>query len=115
MRLALILMLEVLVTDSLSVTGKIKEQRNVRLALFDHDIIVRLLKSLLGMLTYRNSVVVRNINGSQANLIKLVLAVLLLLLLLNLFLTLSGYIHWSTIIDLLLLSSFNQHDFSEDQ
>lgn len=105
-------MLEVLVTDSLSVTGKIKEQRNVRLGLFDHDIIVRLLKSLLGMLTYRNSVVVRNINGSQANLIKLVIVVLLLL---NLFLTLSGYIHWSTIIDLLLHSSFNQHDFSEDQ
>lgn len=46
MRLALILMLEVLVTDSLSVTGKIKEQRNVRLGLFDHDIIVRLLKPL---------------------------------------------------------------------
>lgn len=66
------------------------------------------------MLTYRNSVVVRNINGSQANLIKLVIVVLLLLLL-NLFLTLSGYIHWSTIIDLLLHSSFNQHDFSEDQ
>lgn len=66
------------------------------------------------MLTYRNSVVVvRNINGSQANLIKLVIVVLLLLL--NLFLTLSGYIHWSTIIDLLLHSSFNQHDFSEDQ
>lgn len=66
------------------------------------------------MLTYRNSVVVRNINGSEANLIKLVIVVLLLLLL-NLFLTLSGYIHWSTIIDLLLHSSFNQHDFSEDQ
>lgn len=66
------------------------------------------------MLTYRNSVVIRNINGSQANLIKLVIVVLLLLLL-NLFLTLSGYIHWSTIIDLLLHSSFNQHDFSEDQ
>lgn len=67
------------------------------------------------MLTYRNSVVVvRNINGSQANLIKLVIVVLLLLLL-NLFVTLSGYIHWSTIIDLLLHSSFNQHDFSEDQ
>lgn len=65
------------------------------------------------MLTYRNSVVIRNINGSQANLIKLVIVVLLLLL--NLFLTLSGYIHWSTIIDLLLHSSFNQHDFSEDQ
>lgn len=66
------------------------------------------------MLTYRNSVVVvRNINGSQANLIKLVIVVLLLLL--NLFVTLSGYIHWSTIIDLLLHSSFNQHDFSEDQ
>lgn len=65
------------------------------------------------MLTYRNSVVVRNINGSEANLIKLVIVVLLLLL--NLFLTLSGYIHWSTIIDLLLHSSFNQHDFSEDQ
>lgn len=65
------------------------------------------------MLTYRNSVVVRNINGSQANLIKLVIVVLLLLL--NLFVTLSGYIHCSTIIDLLLHSSFNQHDFSEDQ
>lgn len=65
------------------------------------------------MLTYRNSVVVRNINGSQAHLIKLVIVVLLLLL--NLFVTLSGYIHWSTIIDLLLHSSFNQHDFSEDQ
>lgn len=65
------------------------------------------------MLTYRNSVVVRNINGSQENLIKLVIVVLLLLL--NLFVTLSGYIHWSTIIDLLLHSSFNQHDFSEDQ